>query len=82
MSHAKRAQYYLLLGIFRSRTKSTTDRGVTALAASVLRRFFSASDTGTLFSNLAHKDRWTADPEQKNSTRSAKRSSFFHKDHP
>ena len=42
-----------------SRTKSTTDRGVTALAASVLRRFFSASDTGTLFSNLAHKDRWT-----------------------
>ena len=60
----------------------TTDRGVTALAASVLQRFFSASDTGTLLSNLVHKDRWTADPEQKNSTRSAKRSSFFHKDHP
>ena len=53
-----------------------------ALAALVLRRFFSVSDTGTLLSNLAHKDRCTADLEQKHSTRSAKRSSFFHKDHP
>ena len=82
MSHAKRAQQYLLLRIFTSRTKSTTDRGVTALAASVLQRFLSASDTGTLFSNLAHKDRLTADPQQKKLTRSAKRSSFFHRDQP
>ena len=71
-----------LCGGTRRRVSPNVTPGVTALAASVLRRFFSASDTGALFSNLAHEDRWTADPEQKSSTRSAKRSSFFHKDHP